>query len=219
MGEERAIVSDIHGTTRDVIEDTIQLGGATFRFIDTAGIRQTTDTIESLGIKRSFQAIRKAEIVLWVIDQKEAEKQIATLSKQIIPLCNDKQLILVLNKSDIADTPISIANYQLPTENTVSLSAKSRDGLDRLQNLLIKTACLPRLSSGDVIVTNARHYEALSHSLQTIRRVQQGLSTGISSDLIVQDLRECLFHLADIVGQVTTDDVLDNIFQHFCIGK
>ena len=219
VGEERAIVSDIHGTTRDVIEDTIQLGGATFRFIDTAGIRQTTDTIESLGIKRSFQAIRKAEIVLWVIDQKEAEKQIATLSKQIIPLCNGKQLILVLNKSDIADTPISIANYQLPTENTISLSAKSRDGLDRLQNLLIKTACLPRLSSGDVIVTNARHYEALSHSLQTIRRVQQGLSTGISSDLIVQDLRECLFHLADIVGQVTTDDVLDNIFQHFCVGK
>ena len=219
VGEERAIVSDIHGTTRDVIEDTINLGGATFRFIDTAGIRNTTDTIEALGIERSFQAIRKADIVLWVIDRTEAEKQIAALSDKVLPLCEGKTLILVLNKSDLTSSQLSIVNCQLPINKTVSLSAKCKEGIDQLQSLLIEAAHLPAISSSDIIVTNVRHYESLTHALEAIRRVQEGLSTDLSGDLISQDLRECIFHLSDIVGEVTTDEVLGNIFKHFCIGK
>ena len=219
VGEERAIVSDIHGTTRDVIEDTINLGGATFRFIDTAGIRNTTDTIEALGIERSFQAIRKADIVLWVIDRTEAEKQIAALSDKVLPLCEGKTLILVLNKSDLTSSQLSIVNCQLPINKIVSLSAKCKEGIDQLQSLLIEAAHLPAISSSDIIVTNVRHYESLTHALEAIRRVQEGLSTDLSGDLISQDLRECIFHLSDIVGEVTTDEVLGNIFKHFCIGK
>ena len=219
VGEERAIVSDIHGTTRDVIEDTINLGGATFRFIDTAGIRNTTDTIEALGIERSFQAIRKADIVLWVIDRTEAEKQIAALSDKVLPLCEGKTLILVLNKSDLTSSQLSIVNCQLPINKIVSLSAKHKEGIGQLQSLLIEAAHLPAISSSDIIVTNVRHYESLTHALEAIRRVQEGLSTGLSGDLISQDLRECIFHLSDIVGEVTTDEVLGNIFKHFCIGK
>lgn len=219
VGEERAIVSDIHGTTRDVIEDTINLGGATFRFIDTAGIRNTTDTIEALGIERSFQAIRKADIVLWVIDRTEAEKQIAALSDKVLPLCEGKTLILVLNKSDLTSSQLSIVNCQLPINKIVSLSAKCKEGIDQLQSLLIEAAHLPAISSSDIIVTNVRHYESLTHALEAIRRVQEGLSTGLSGDLISQDLRECIFHLSDIVGEVTTDEVLGNIFKHFCVGK
>ena len=219
VGEERAIVSDIHGTTRDVIEDTINLGGATFRFIDTAGIRNTTDTIEALGIERSFQAIRKADIVLWVIDRTEAEIQIAALSDKVLPLCEGKTLILVLNKSDLTSKQLSITNYQLPINKIVSLSAKHKEGIGKLQSLLIEAAHLPAISSSDIIVTNVRHYESLTHALEAIRRVQEGLSTGLSGDLISQDLRECIFHLSDIVGEVTTDEVLGNIFKHFCIGK
>ena len=212
-------MSDIHGTTRDVIEDTINLGGATFRFIDTAGIRNTTDTIEALGIERSFQAIRKADIVLWVIDRTEAEKQIAALSDKVLPLCEGKTLILVLNKSDLTSSQLSIVNCQLPINKTVSLSAKCKEGIDQLQSLLIEAAHLPAISSSDIIVTNVRHYESLTHALEAIRRVQEGLSTDLSGDLISQDLRECIFHLSDIVGEVTTDEVLGNIFKHFCIGK
>ena len=219
VGEERAIVSDIHGTTRDVIEDTINLGGATFRFIDTAGIRNTTDTIEALGIERSFQAIRKADIVLWVIDRTEAEKQIAALSDKVLPLCEGKTLILVLNKSDLTSSQLSIVNCQLPINKIVSLSAKHKEGIGKLQSLLIEAAHLPAISSSDIIVTNVRHYESLTHALEAIRRVQEGLSTDLSGDLISQDLRECIFHLSDIVGEVTTDEVLGNIFKHFCIGK
>ena len=220
VGEERAIVSDIHGTTRDVIEDTINLGGATFRFIDTAGIRNTTDTIEALGIERSFQVIKRADIILWVIDQTEAEKQIAALSDKVIPLCEGKQLILIFNKSDLNTFSASIGAIGFPeSAQSICLSAKCKEGIDRLQSLLIEAAHLPAISASDVIVTNVRHYEALTHALEAIRRVQEGLSIGLSGDLVSQDLRECIFHLNDIVGEVTTDMVLQSIFRHFCIGK
>ena len=219
VGEERAIVSDIHGTTRDVIEDTINLGGATFRFIDTAGIRNTTDTIEALGIERSFQAIRKADIVLWVIDRTEAEKQITALSDKVLPLCEGKTLILVLNKSDLNTSQLSIVNCQLSIDKAVSISAKRKEGIAQLQSLLVEAAHLPALSASDVIVTNVRHYEALTRALEAIRRVEEGLTAGLPSDLVTQDLRECLFHLGSIVGKVATEDILSNIFKHFCIGK
>ena len=220
VGEERAIVSDIHGTTRDVIEDTMDIDGITFRFIDTAGIRQTHDTIEALGIERSFQAIKRADIVLWVIDQTEAKKQIAALSGKIIPLCEGKRLILTFNKSDLNAPPASIEALGFPEDiPSIFLSAKQKEGIGLLQSLLVKTAHLPAISSSDIIVTNIRHYEALTRASEAIHRVQEGLSTGLPADLVSQDLRECIFHLSDIVGEVTTDEVLGTIFEHFCIGK
>ena len=220
LNEEKAIVSDIHGTTRDVIEDTVNIQGVLFRFIDTAGIRETHDTIEALGIERSFHAIERADIVLWVIDQTEAEKQVTALSDKLIPLCKGKQLILVLNKSDLNASSTSIGFLGFP-EGTqiISLSAKCKEGIDQLQSLLIEAAHLPALSSSDIIVTNVRHYEALTRALDAIHRVQEGLAIGLSGDFISQDLRECIFHLSDIVGEVTTDEVLGNIFKHFCVGK
>ena len=158
--------------------------------------------------------------MLWVIDQTEAEKQIAALSDKIIPLCEDKRLILVFNKSDLNVSATSIGFLGFP-ENTLvlSLSAKRKEGIDKLQSLLIETAHLPKISSSDIIITNVRHYEALTRALEAIRRVQRGLSTNLSGDFISQDLRECIFHLSDIVGEVTTDEVLQSIFTHFCIGK
>lgn len=220
LNEEKAIVSDIHGTTRDVIEDTMYINGQQFRFIDTAGIRETHDTIESLGIERTFQKLEQADIVLWVIDQSEANQQIAQLSGKILPLCQDKQLILVFNKSDLAEenpTP-SLAGFPQQTR-VISISAKQKKGINKLQDLLVESAQIPSLSQNDVIVSNVRHYEALSHALEAIHRVQEGLNNDLSGDFISQDLRECIFHLSDIVGEVTTDEVLGNIFKHFCVGK
>lgn len=219
LNEERAIVSDIHGTTRDVIEDTIYISGLQFRFIDTAGIRDTHDAIESLGIERTFQKLEQAEIVLWVIDQAEATQQVAQLSGKILPLCRDKWLILVLNKSDIArGADIPLDGFPERTR-TIAISAKHKEGIDRLEALLVEAAQIPSVSRDDVIVSNVRHYEALTHALDAIRRVREGLDDGLSGDFISQDLRECLFHLSDIIGEVTTDEVLGNIFRHFCIGK
>lgn len=220
VGEDRAIVSDIHGTTRDIIEDTINLHGVTFRFIDTAGIRETHDTIEALGIERSFRALEQAQIILWVVDSTRAAEQITALSSRILPRCKDKQLILLLNKTDLTTSEATIGLLGLP-ENTcvIPISAKQHEGIEQLQSQLIRSANLPEIRQGDVIVTNVRHYEALTRALESIHRVQEGLSTHLSGDFISQDLRECIFHLSDIVGEVTTDEVLGNIFKHFCIGK
>ena len=220
VGEERAIVSDIHGTTRDVIEDTVNIKGLTFRFIDTAGIRATTDTIEALGIERSFQAIKQAAVVLWVVDQTIADKQIVELSNKVLPLCKDKQLILLLNKSDLKMSATSIGTINFPGNvHILSLSAKNKEGIDKLQDLLIEVTGISAISQTDVIVTNVRHYEALVSALESIRRVKEGLASELSVDFISQDLRECIYHLSDIVGEVTTNEVLGNIFNHFCIGK
>lgn len=224
LNEERAIVSDIHGTTRDVIEDTINMGGITFRFIDTAGIRETTDAIENLGIERSFQKLDQADIVLWVIDATCAEIQYHQLAEQILPRCRNKHLIIILNKVDLLSQKDSkkILSIFPSTEgiHILALSAKQKNGLDSLQKELINFTSLPDLSQNDVVVSNIRHYEALSHALNAIQRVQDGLSTHLSGDFISQDLRECLFHLAEITGgEITSDEVLGNIFKHFCIGK
>lgn len=235
LNEERAIVSDIHGTTRDVIEDTMNLGGITFRFIDTAGIRETTDTIESLGIERSFQKLDQADIVLWVIDATCAEEQYRQLADKILPRCEGKHLVIVFNKADLlssADvntavstdvqlTRLKTALPDLPEDACVlSLSAKQKEGLSQLQKQLVDFAALPDLSQNDVVVSNIRHYEALSRALEDIHRVQDGLAMQLSGDLVSQDLRECLYHLGEIVGgTIETDEVLGNIFKHFCIGK
>lgn len=220
LNEEKAIVSDIHGTTRDVIEDTVNIGGITFRFIDTAGIRETNDTIESLGIERTFQKLDQAEIVLWMIDATNAQTQITQLSSQLLPRCRAKQLILVYNKVDL------VANIQndIPTNfpddvKSIVISAKKREHIEELQQMLITSAHLPTITQNDVIVTNVRHYEALNNALEAIHRVQEGLANNLSGDFVSQDIRECIFHLSDIAGEVTNDMVLQNIFQHFCIGK
>ena len=221
LNEEKAIVSHIHGTTRDAIEDTVNISGITFRFIDTAGIRETDDAIENIGIERTFQKMEQAEIILWMIDITDSTSQKTQLFAQILPRCQGKQLILVLNKADLLKdslheaTPIPFAS----NAQTITLSAKQRTNIDELKQMLVSAAHLPTVTQNDIIVTNIRHYEALAHALESIHRVQQGLVDNLSGDFISQDIRECIFHLSDIAGEVTNDMVLQNIFEHFCIGK
>ena len=222
LNEEKAIVSDIHGTTRDVIEDTINLRGITFRFIDTAGIRQTTDVVESIGIERTFQKMSQADIVLWMIDS-DSEVDWEALKSEILPYCEGKNLIVLFNKCDKI-TPERRSEmtrtFQEVDAPQLFLSAKNRMGLDELETLLVETAALPEISLNDVIVTNIRHYEALVRALESIHRVQDGLLMNLSGDFVSQDLRECLSHLAEIVGGAfDVEDVLGNIFKNFCIGK
>ena len=225
LNEERAIVSDIHGTTRDVIEDTINIGGVTFRFIDTAGIRETNDTIESLGIERTFQKLDQAEIVLWMIDSVNAASQIEQLSEKIIPRCEGKHLIAVFNKADLIeekqkeDLLTLLKDSSKEYTESIFISAKQRGNTEELQKMLINAAHLPTVTQNDIIVTNVRHYEALSKALEAIHRVQDGLDSQISGDFLSQDIRECIFFISDIAGEVTNDMVLQNIFQHFCVGK
>ena len=222
LNEEKAIVSDIHGTTRDVIEDTINLHGITFRFIDTAGIRQTTDVVESIGIERTFQKMEQADIVLWMIDS-DSEADWQALKSEIMPYCKGKNLIVLFNKCDkISDERRSemVHTFEDVDAPKLFLSAKNRKGLDELETLLVETVALPEISQNDVIVTNIRHYEALVRALESIHRVQDGLQMNLSGDFVSQDLRECLSHLAEIVGGAfDVEDVLGNIFKNFCIGK
>ena len=225
LNEDKAIVSDIHGTTRDVIEDTVNIGGITFRFIDTAGIRETSDTIESLGIERTFQKLDQAEIVLWMIDSADAISQLTLLSDKILPRCEHKQLILVFNKVELINETqknelASQFSEHIGSEiESIFISAKQRLHTDELQQRLVAAAHLPTVTQNDVIVTNVRHYETLTRALDAIHRVQEGLDANISGDFLSQDIRECIFHLSDIAGEVTNDMVLQNIFAHFCIGK
>lgn len=225
LNEDKAIVSDIHGTTRDVIEDTVNIGGITFRFIDTAGIRETSDTIESLGIERTFQKLDQAEIVLWMIDSADAISQLTLLSDKILPRCEHKQLILVFNKVELINETqknelASQFSEHIGSEiESIFISAKQRLHTDELQQRLVAAAHLPTVTQNDVIVTNVRHYAALTRALDAIHRVQEGLDANISGDFLSQDIRECIFHLSDIAGEVTNDMVLQNIFAHFCIGK
>ncbi|MEG0888333.1 MAG: tRNA uridine-5-carboxymethylaminomethyl(34) synthesis GTPase MnmE, partial [Bacteroides sp.] len=227
LNEEKAIVSDIHGTTRDVIEDTVNIGGVTFRFIDTAGIRETDDTIETLGIERTFQKLDQAEIVIWMLDAVDGTSQISQLSDKILPRCEGKHLLLVFNKADLVTPSEQVLPSPLfpnfpyfPEDrvNAIFISAKQRQHTEDLQQLLVNAAHLPTVTQNDVIVTNVRHYEALTHALQAIQRVQEGLAVNISGDFLSQDIRECIFHISDIAGEVTNDMVLQNIFLHFCIG-
>ena len=225
LNEEKAIVSDIHGTTRDVIEDTINLRGITFRFIDTAGIRQTTDVVESIGIERTFQKMSQADIILWIIDADNSEliTHNSKLKTEVLPYCEGKNLIVLFNKCDkiTAERRSEMARtFEEVDAPKLFLSAKNRMGLDELETLLVETAALPEISQNDVIVTNIRHYEALVRALESIHRVQDGLLMNLSGDFVSQDLRECLSHLAEIVGGAfDVEDVLGNIFKNFCIGK
>lgn len=222
-GDDRAIVSDIDGTTRDIIEDTININGTTFRFIDTAGIRETHDTIEAMGIERSFKALNKAEIVILMYDLQRKDNFLDFYEKIHQHLIN-KQVILAMNKCDIVpESDIKIPEIIKISSNihwhTITISAKSGTNIEQLRNMLSELSCIPETSNNDIIITNVRHYEALTKALNAINRVEYGLTTSLTGDLIAQDLRECLFHLNDILGEVTTDEILHNIFKHFCIGK
>lgn len=222
-GDDRAIVSDIDGTTRDIIEDTININGTTFRFIDTAGIRETHDTIEAMGIERSFKALNKAEIVILMYDLQRKDNFLDFYEKIHQHLIN-KQVILAMNKCDIVpESDIKIPEIIKISSNihwhTITISAKSGTNIEQLRNMLCELSCILETSNNDIIITNVRHYEALTKALNAINRVEYGLTTSLTGDLIAQDLRECLFHLNDILGEVTTDEILHNIFKHFCIGK
>ena len=212
LKDDRAIVSDVHGTTRDTIEDTIDIKGVTFRFIDTAGIRQTQDTVEQIGIERTYAAIDKARIVLWIIDSNPSSDEISNILQRI----KDKHLIVVRNKTDKGD----INNFTLPHHSLVSISAKFGKGIDKLEQAIHEAADIPALTDNDIIVTNARHYEALTRSHDCIQRVIDGLQMQLSGDLLSEDLRQALDTLAEITGgQITPNEVLGNIFKNFCVGK
>lgn len=216
--DEKAIVSDIHGTTRDVIEDVTQIHGQTFRFIDTAGLRKTGDTIERIGIDRAYQKMNEAAILLWLTDEPPTESETADILKR----AEGKKLIAVVNKIDKhqqAYNPISGAECadSIPV---VGISAKHGVNIAMLEDAIYKAADVPEVRQNDVVVTNIRHYEALSLALDDIVRVEQALDAGLSADLLSADLRSCIHHLAEIVGgEITTDETLQNIFSKFCVGK
>ena len=217
LKDERAIVSDIHGTTRDTIEDTIDIQGVTFRFIDTAGIRQTVDKVEQIGIQRTFQAMHKARIVLWLIDAEPTPEDIQSILEE----AKGKSLIIIQNKIDKQEITI-VPNSDLHKYTHVKISAKSGIGLDQLEKAIFEAANIPSITDSDVIITNARHYESLLHAQQNLSRVLSGLNTSsVSGDLLAEDLRLVLSDLAEITGkgQITTNEVLENIFTHFCVGK
>lgn len=223
LHEEKAIVSDIHGTTRDVIEDTINIKGLTFRLIDTAGIRDTVDEIESIGIERTFKKIEQASIVLWIIDSTTDDNHIQELSEKILSHIADQKVILIFNKIDVVgcgvvmDRKRTVLEDQIP--DRIFISAKYNEGIIDLENKLLEAANIPEIGEQDIVVTNMRHYEALEKALNAIQKVQEGLELNLSGDFLAQDIRECMHYLGEITGQISTDEILGNIFSKFCIGK
>lgn len=209
LGEERAIVSDIAGTTRDTIEETLNLDGTLFRFIDTAGLRETEEVIEKIGIERTMQKMKDATIVIGLLDinDPEIDKTATLISSHVNPA--EQQLILVVNKIDLGDNP--------STSPYLAISAKTGQGLDELKSKLIQ--CCPRIENETTMVTNLRHFEALKQAQSSLLEVKKGLEVGLPTDLITQDLRQALYYLGSITGEITTDEVLGTIFSRFCIGK
>ena len=212
LKDDRAIVSDIHGTTRDTVEDTIDIQGVTFRFIDTAGIRQTQDTVEQIGINRTYATIDKARIILWVVDSEPSNEEI----NELLQRTENKKLIFVKNKAD----KVNNNSYRMLNLPSVAISAKFGAGIDELEKAIYDAADIPALTDNDIVVTNARHYDALTRSHDCIQRVIDGLQLQLSGDLLSEDLRQALDTLAEITGgQITPNEVLGNIFKNFCIGK
>jgi len=217
LNEERAIVSHIAGTTRDAIEDEINIEGVTYRFIDTAGIRATEDFVENIGIKKTFENIEKAQLVLHLIDSTKIDE----LQDRISELKNkypSKNLLTIVNKADLlTDEEISVlkSNYS----NIIILSAKQKTGISKLTTTLTNLANKGALSNNETIVSNSRHFEALNNAFNAIKEVQKGIDQNVSTDLFAIDIRQALFHLGEITGEVTTEDLLGNIFANFCIGK
>lgn len=235
LNEERAIVSEIAGTTRDTIEDEISVGGVGFRFIDTAGIRETKDVVESIGIKRTFEKISQAQVVLYLFDASTPSVlrtsppkggEFSEILREIEKIKNkfpQKPLIIVANKTDqlseqeIADLNVSLSSVE--GSSYLPISAKTGEGVEELQQKLLQFVNTGELRNNNTIVTNTRHYNALLSALEEINKVQEGLNNDLSGDLLAIDIREALHYFGEITGEITNDDLLGNIFANFCIGK
>ena len=221
LNEERAIVSDIAGTTRDAIEDELSIGGIGFRFIDTAGIRDTIDTIESIGISKTYEKINQARLVLFLVDANGYKNSLESLELEINKIKNkypQKQVLLIANKTDLlSDENIHTLTGKFP--EAILISALKQDGIEQLKEKLLSLVNTGALTSGDTIVTNARHYDSLNKALEEIKKVQDGLQNNLSGDLLAIDIRQALYYFGEITGQVTNDELLGNIFANFCIGK
>ena len=217
LNEEKAIVSEIAGTTRDAIEDEITIEGVVYRFIDTAGIRHTKDVVESIGIQKTLSTIEKAQLVLHIIDS----SKVGNIKNSISELENNypsKKILTIVNKADLL-TNEEISLLKAHYSNLIILSAKHKTGIHKLTTTLTQLANKGALSNNETIVSNSRHFEALNNAYTAIKEVQKGIDAQISTDLFAIDIRQALFHLGEITGEVTTEDLLGNIFANFCIGK
>lgn len=225
LNEERAIVSDIAGTTRDTIEDELVIEGIGFRFIDTAGIRETKDVVESIGIQKTFEKIEQAQVVLYLFESLKFQVSGSEYINEIEKVKNKypfKTLLVVINKVDLlTNDQISNIQQQLETLNVklLPISAKQKTGIDELKNQLLSFVNTGALRNNETIVTNTRHYDSLLKALEEIQKVRFGLDNNISSDFMAIDIRQALFHFGEITGQVSNDELLGNIFANFCIGK
>ncbi len=225
LNEERAIVSDIAGTTRDTIEDELVINGIGFRFIDTAGIRETKDVVESIGIQKTFEKIEQAQVVILLLDAKELQVSGLKFQVEIEKIKNkfpQKPLVVILNKVDLLSiNEVETIRQELETLNLKleTISAKQKVGIDELKNTLLSFVNTGALRNNETIVTNTRHYDSLLKALEEIQKVKWGLDAGISSDLMAIDIRSALYYFGEITGEVTNDELLGNIFANFCIGK
>lgn len=222
LNEERAIVSDIAGTTRDTIEDELVINGIGFRFIDTAGIRETQDHVESIGIQKTFEKIEQAQVVMFLVDSTELTMEsLERLKVEVEKIKNkypQKALLTIFNKKDKLDESL-LANLKSQIENSIFISAKQKVGIEELKNELMSFVNTGALRNNETIVTNTRHYDSLLKALEEIQKVKWGLDSGISSDLMAIDIRSALYFFGEITGEVTNDELLGNIFANFCIGK
>jgi len=222
LNEDRAIVSNIAGTTRDVIEDTVTYNGIEFRFIDTAGIRDTTDEIESIGIEKAFEKVKQASIILYMIDAAHTDLSYARseLGKVRAVMGKDKELIVVINKVDTVEK-VDVPQFQtaLGHDQIVLMAAKEARGIEELKDILVQFVQKQGNVTGQVIVSNARHFDALNSADESLERVKYSLNNDIPTDLVAMDIRQCLHYLGDITGNINTEDLLDSIFSNFCIGK
>lgn len=225
LNEERAIVSAIAGTTRDTIEDELVIDGIGFRFIDTAGIRQTQDYVEQMGIQKTFEKITQAQVVLYLLDSVAFQQDPTNYRQALEKIKNQypqKQLVVVFNKIDLLDeatTESLLRVLESMQVQVIGLSAKQQEGVVRLKQILFSLVQTGALRNNETIVTNTRHYDALLKALEALQKVQWGMDTGVSSDLVAIDIREALYFLGEITGEVTNDELLGNIFANFCIGK
>lgn len=229
LHEEKAIVSDIHGTTRDVIEDTTLIDGITFRFIDTAGIRKTDDIVENIGIERTFQKMEEAKIVIWLLDEQPSASEIEEMKLKN----QGKKLLVVFNKMDKLENDKlafdkfthscgsdSSESEASEGESTLFISARTGENVSSLEQALVRAADIPEITENDVIITSARHYEALLRAHNSLSRVLESMEMGMSGDIIAEDLKMVLEELGEITGgQISSQETLNNIFKHFCIGK
>jgi len=221
LNEERAIVSEIAGTTRDTIEDEISIGGIGFRFIDTAGIRETKDVVESIGIKKTFEKIEQSQVTIYLFDTSQQIHKLETVQLEIEKIRNkypQKPLLIVGNKTDKLKTE-ELSSVKDAISSIILLSAKSGSGVDALTDALLNLINTGALRNNETIVTNTRHYDALLKAFEEVQKVQYGLDTGLSGDLLAIDIRQALYHFGEITGEITNDDLLGNIFANFCIGK